>query len=167
MPTRIGEAKRQRKARQWWIRAGVFVGLLIVAFAATLVLRLILVQQEITQLKQWQANHASALQMVQDTQAAWHELRPVVATEAYPLETLLRVSDLLPTDQVRITLFEAEGDHLLIKAEAKNLTTAFQFFDALKKSTHLTGYNWEMAQPRSLPNDVTQLQIEGTHATGD
>jgi hypothetical protein len=56
---------------------------------------------------------------------------------------------------------------VLIKAEAKNLTAAFQFFDALKKNADLPGYAWEMAQPHSLANDITQIQIEGTHATHD
>jgi hypothetical protein len=91
----------------------------------------------------------------------------VVAPDSYPLEVLLHVAESLPEDQVHLTLFEAEGGHVLIKAEAKNLTAGFQFFDALKKNAKLPGYTWEMAQPHSLANDVTQLQIEGTHAAHD
>jgi hypothetical protein len=105
--------------------------------------------------------------MVHQTKAAWHDLQPVVASDSYPLEVLLHTAASLPSDQVHLTLFEAEGNHVLIKAEAKNLTAAFQFFDALKKNADLPGYEWEMAQPHSLANDVTQIQIEGNHATHD
>jgi hypothetical protein len=127
--------------------------------------RLFSTEREIAQLNQWQSTHASSLRMVHGTKAAWHDLQPVVNVDLYPLEILLHVSEALPADQVRMTLFEVDKNHLLIKAEAKNLTAAFSFFDALKKNQRLAGFTWEMAQPHSLANDVTQLQIEGTHAS--
>jgi hypothetical protein len=166
-PRRVFEVKRQRAARRWWTRLGGLAALLLVAAVLALGLRLFLVQRDVAQLKKWQAGHADALQMVHQTQAAWHELQPVVARDSYPLEVLLHTTASLPSDQVHLTLFEAEGNHVLIKAEAKNLTAAFQFFDALKKNPDLPGYAWEMAQPQSLANDVTQIQIEGTHAIHD
>jgi hypothetical protein len=167
VPARVFEAKRQRVTRRWWLRGGFLVLALITAAALALGVRLFLAQREIGQLGQWQAGHADALQMVHDTQAAWRELQPVVSRNSFPLEVLLHVSESLPTDQVHLTLFEAEGNHVLIKAEAKNLTAGFQFFDALKKNQNLPGYTWDMAQPHSLASDVTQLQIEGSHAAHD
>jgi hypothetical protein len=167
VPARVFEAKRQRVNRRWWWRLGLLAGVLILVAALALGLRLFLAQRAIGQLEKWQADHAAALQMVQQTQAAWRDLQPVVARDSFPLEVLLHVSESLPEDQVHLTLFEAEGNHVLIKAEAKNLTAGFQFFDALKKNPKLPGYTWEMAQPQSLANDVTQLQIEGSHAAHD
>jgi len=166
-PRRVFEVKRQRAARRWWTRLGVLAALLLVVALLALGLRLFLVQRDVAQLEKWQADHAQALQMVHQTQSAWHDLQPVVARDAYPLEVLLHTAASLPSDQVRLTLFEAEGNHVLIKAEAKNLTAAFQFFDALKKNPDLPGYAWEMAQPHSLADDDTQIQIDGTHATHD
>jgi hypothetical protein len=166
-PARVHEAKRQRIASRWQSRAAGLIVLLVVGVVAALGLRLFLTFRAVSQLQQWQANHAAALQGVQDTRAAWHDLASVVDTNAYPLEVLLHVSESLPTDQVHLTLFEQEGGHLLIKAEAKNLTAAFQFFDQLKKNPHLSGYTFDMAQPHSLANDITQIQIEGTYATHD
>jgi hypothetical protein len=166
-PARVHEAKRRRSASRWQSRAVALIVLLVVWVAAALGLHLFLTFRAVSQLQQWQANHAAALQGVQDTRAAWHDLEPVVDTNAYPLEVLLHVSESLPIDQVHLTLFEQEGGHLLIKAEAKNLTAAFQFFDQLKKNPHLAGYTFDMAQPHSLANDITQIQIEGTHATHD
>jgi hypothetical protein len=166
-PARVDGAKRRRKARRWRVRAA---GLLLVLALGAIVapgLRLFLASRDVDRLQQWQAAHAESLQTISDTRAAWQDLRPVVDTNAYPLEVLLHVSKSLPTDQVHLTLFEEEGGHLLIKAEAKNLTAAFQFFDQLKKDPNLNAYTFEMAQPHSLANDITQLQIEGTHATHD
>lgn len=166
-PARVNEAKRQRVARRWQARVAALLVLFALGVAAALGLRLFLTARDVSQLRQWQTAHANSLQVVQETRNAWNDLRPVVDTDAYPLEVLLHVSDSLPADQVHLTLFEKEGGHLLIKAEAKNLTAAFQFFDQLKKNPNLTAYTFEMAQPHSLANDITQLQIEGTHASRD
>ena len=141
--------------------------MLVLLAALGLGLRLFLLQRDIGQLEKWQSDHAAALQMIHQTRSAWRDLQPVVARDSYPLEVLLHTSESLPADQVHLTLFEAEGSHILIKAEAKNLTAGFQFFDALKKNPGLPGYTWQMAQPHSLANDVTQLQIEGVHAAHD
>jgi hypothetical protein len=166
-PPRVDEVKRQRVARRWQSRAIVLLVVLALAAATALGVRLFLTWRDVVQLRQWQAGHAQSLQVIQDTRAAWKDLQPVVDTDAYPLEVILHVSESLPADQVHLTLFEEEGGHLLIKAEAKNLTAAFQFFDQLKKNPHLSAYTFDMAQPHSLANDITQLQIEGTHATHD
>jgi hypothetical protein len=166
-PVRVGEVKRGRVARRWRLRAAALGAFVLVAIGLGFGLRLFLAQRDVAQLQQWQASHAASLDMVHQTAAAWHDLQPVVQPDSYPLEVLLHVSESLPTDQVHLTLFETEGDHLLIKAEARNLTAAFQFFDALKKNPHLSTYTWEMAQPHSLANDITQLQVEGTRAAHD
>jgi hypothetical protein len=166
-PARVDEAKRQRVTRRWQSRAAGLAIVLVLLAALALGLRLYLTSRDVDQLKQWQASHAPSLQVVQDTRAAWKDLQPVVDTNAYPLEVLLHVTESLPADQAHLTLFEQEGGHLRIRAEAKNLTAAFQFFDQLKKNPHLAAYTFEMTPPHSLANDITQLQIEGTHATHD
>ena len=166
-PPRVDEVKRGRVARQWQLRGLGLVVICLLAMAAVFGGRLFMTSLEVGRLQSWKVAHAPALQRVHDTQAAWKDLQPVVDENSYPLELLLHVSASVPTDQLHLTLFEAEPNHSLIKGEAKNLTAAFQLLDALKKDPHFTGYTWEMAQPHSLANDVTQLQIEGTHATQD
>ncbi len=166
-PPKVGEVKRRRQARVWKIRTALIALLALIAALAGFGLHLFFTAREVSQLRAWRDAHAAELQTVQDTSSAWQDLQPVVDTNIYPLEVLLHVSDDLPADQVHLTLFEQEGGHLLIKAEAKNLTAGFQFFDRLKKDSRLSSYTWEMAQPQSLANDITQLQIEGTYAAHD
>lgn len=166
-PPRVDEVKRGRVARRWQLRGLGLVVFCLLVMAAVLGSQLFLTSLEVGRLQHWKVAHAPALQQVHDTQAAWKDLQPVVDESGYPLELLRAVSASVPIDQLHLILFEAEPNHLLIKGEAKNLTAAFQLLDALKKDPQLTGYTWEMAQPHSLANDVTQLQIEGNRATHD
>ena len=165
IPMRVGAATRERRTRRWQIRAVTLLLLLGMALVMALAVRFYLTAREVAQLKQWQVAHADELATVHETSASWRDLQPALDIRAYPLELLLHVSEAVPNQEVHLTLFDLEGDHLLIRAEAKNLTAAFTFFDRLKKSGSLAGYTWEMAQPHLLDNDITQLQVEGTHAS--
>lgn len=167
VPQQVETVKRQRATRRWQSLAAVIAVVLGIGLVAALGLRLFLTSREIAGLRQWQTAHASSLQTISDTRAAWQDLQPVVDTGNYPLEVLLQVAGALPADQVHLTLFEQEGYHLLIKAEARNLTAGFQFFDQVKRNPKLKSYSWEMTQPHSLANDVTQLQINGTRSPHD
>jgi hypothetical protein len=120
---------------------------------------------KVNDLRKWQSEHTQALALVQDGRAAWKELAPVVDTKNYPLELLLQSSQSIPADQLHLTLFEAGDGHLLIKGEAKNVAGAFQFFSKLKSDPYFSGYALVMGNPRPLPNDLAQFQIEGTRAT--
>jgi hypothetical protein len=164
IPARVGAVTRQRAARRWWMRALVMAVLVALAVVAALGVRFFLLAHDVSSLRQWQAAHAGELEQLHQTTAAWKDLQPAIDPQSYPLEILLHVSQVLPTDQVHLTLFQLEGGHLLIRAEAKNLTAAYGFFDQIKKSAPLAAFTWEMAQPHLLGNDVTQLQIEGIYA---
>lgn len=164
-PSVVGEAKRARASRQWqWRALAIFLAVYLLAVAG-LVYRYVSISLQVDELRKWQSQNAPALELVHDGRAAWKELAPVVDTKDYPLELLLQASQLIPTDQLHLTLFEAGAGHLLIKGEAKNVEGAFQFFSKLKGDPYFAGYNLTMDNPRPLPNDLAQFQIEGTHAS--
>lgn len=166
-PGTVSDAQRNREIWRWRKR-GILLGLLVyLLLAALLFTRFFLLSRQVDDLSKWQAAHAPALARVHAAQAAWKDLRPVVDESSYPLELLLHVTEAIPADQLHLTLFEASGDHLLIKGEAKNVAAAFQFFDKVKNDPHLAGYKWDMGQPTLSPNDLAQLQIEGTRATSN
>ncbi len=167
MPATVGEAKRTREVQRWRNR-GLLIALAVYLLAVVVMLsRFFLTSFRVDQLRKWQSEHAQAIALVRDTRAAWKELRPVVDENSYPLELLLHTSESIPADQLHLTLFEASDGHLLIKGEAKNAVAAFQFLDKLKSDPRFTGYSWDMGQPHLLPNDLAQLQIEGTRATAN
>jgi hypothetical protein len=164
IPAEVGEARRAREIRLWrnrglWIALAVY--LLVVIGLGT---RYSITSSRVATLHQWSAEHAQALALVHDTRSAWKELSPVVDKTSYPLELLLHAAEVLPANQLHLTLFEDTDGHLLIKGEAQNVSAAFQFLEALKHDPHFTGYTWDMGQPHLLPNDLAQLQIEGTRA---
>jgi hypothetical protein len=163
-PSTVGEAKRTRASRRWQRRAlaaFLVVYLLAVAWMAS---RLVLTSLQVDELRKWQSEHTQALALVQEGRAAWKELAPAVDTKSYPLELLFHASQSIPADQLHLTLFEAGDGHLLIKGEAKNVAGAFQFFNKLKSDPYFSGYTLDMGNPRPLPNDLAQFQIEGSHA---
>lgn len=162
LPIAVRETRKARKTSQWRRRALVLAAMAYLLLAALLGARYFLLAHQVEGLRQWQSNHAQALNLVHETEAAWKELQPVVDRDGYPLEILYQVSQSIPRDQLHLTLFEVENGRLLVKGEAKNVAAAFQFFDQLKKDFHFSSYDLEMPQPHLLPNDLAQFQIEGT-----
>jgi len=167
VPLSVSQAEQSRDIRRWQMRGGGLALLAYLLFVGWSVYRFFSLNAQVDQLRHWQAEHAPALAVVQDTQAAWQDLRPVVDEKSYPLELLLHCSQSIPADQLHLTLFEATEGHLLIKGEAKNVGAAFQFLDGLKRDPFFSAYTWDMGQPHLLPNDLAQLQIEGTRGSGD
>jgi len=164
-PAIVGEAKRTRASRRWQRRAFiVFLAVYLLAVAG-IVTRLVMTSLKVDELRKWQSGHTQALALVQEGRAAWKELAPAVDTKSYPLELLLEASQSIPADQLHLTLFEAGDGHLLIKGEARNVVGAFQFFSKLKSDPYFSGYTLAMGNPRPLPNDLAQFQIEGSHAS--
>jgi len=163
-PSIVGEAKRARAARQWQRRA-VLVFLLIYLMAvAWFVTQMVMTSMKVDDLRKWQSDHEQAVASVHDGRSAWKQLAPVVDTKNYPLELLLQASHSIPADQLHLTLFEAGNNKLLIKGEAKNVAGAFLFFSKLKSDPYFSGYTLTMDNPRPLPNDLAQFQIQGSRA---
>ena len=162
-PAVVGEARRTRANQRWQRRAVAIFLLLYLVAVAWFVSQLILTSRKVDDLHKWQAENAPALEVVREGRAAWRELAPVVNTHNYPLELLLQASHWIPPD-LHLTLFEAGSGHLLIKGEAKNVAGAFQFLNKLKSDPFFSSYNLDMGNPRPLPNDLAQFQIEGTDA---
>lgn len=164
-PFAVGEAQKAREVWRWRYR-GLLVGAgLYLLLVAVLLTRLFVTSYKVDNLRRWQAEHAQAIALVHQTRAAWKELESVVNEKNYPLEQLLHCTNSIPADQLHLTLFEVSDGHLLLKGEAKNAAAAYQFLDNLKRDPNFAGYTWEMPQPHLLPNDLAQLQIEGTHAS--
>ena len=164
-PAVLSEARRKRESSRWIRRALVGVLVLYVAATVWLVTRLALTQAKVTELQKWQQTHEHALDLVHQGRATWKVLSPVVDTANYPLELLLHVQQSLNPDQLHLTIFETGEDHLLIKGEAKNVAAAIQFYDKLKADPSLKAYTLQMDNPRPLPNDLAQFQIQGTRAS--
>jgi hypothetical protein len=165
-PASVGEARRARESQRWIKRLAVLLLVLYLAAVGWFVAQYVLVSLKVAELKKWQAEHATALDLVEGGRASWKELAPVVDTKHYPLELLHQAQRAIPADQLHLTLFESNSDgHLLIKGEAKNVAGAFTFLEKLQADPYFSSYNLTMGNPRPLPNDLASFQIEGSRAT--
>ena len=104
------------------------------------------------------------LALVEQGRAAWKELEPVVNEDTYPLTLLAHTQDSIPADQLHLTLFETNGEHILIKGEAKNVAAAFQFLSKMKADPFFARYTLVMGNPRPLPNDLASFQIDANRS---
>jgi len=167
IPPSVGEAKKTREIWRWRNRGILAAAVLYLLVVVIMLARLWITSYHVDQLQKWQSANAQEVTLVRKTKAAWKELSPVVDVNGYPLELLLNCAASVPADQLHLTLFEVNNGHILINGEAKNVTAAFQFRDHLQHDPHFAGYSWEMGQPKILPNDLTQLQIEGTRTVAN
>jgi hypothetical protein len=163
-PSVVGEAKRLRETRRWRMQAMMVAAILLVLGIGWFVSRLVMVSMKVGELKQWQALHTPAVELVHQGRATWKALGPVVDKDHYPLELLLHVQQAMPAEQLHLTLFEANEAHVLIKGESKNVAGAFDFYNKLKADPFFSSYTLDMGNPRSLPNDLAQFQIQGNRA---
>ena len=167
IPTMVHEAKRARESQQW-LKRGVLMFLLVYLLAVGwLISQYVRTSMGVDELRKWQTANAQPLADIQAAQATWKELGPVVDTNNYPLELLFHASLSIPADQLRLTLFESSGTHIMIKGEAKNVAGAFQFLSKLKGDPFFSCYTLEMGNPRPLPNDLASFQIDGTRGTSN
>ncbi len=165
VPPAVTEARQGREAWRWRFRAILLVALLYVMWVGWTVAHFWITSAKVHDLEQWTNQHAPHLAALQSSEDAWSDLRSAIDEKVYPVELLYHTAKSIPKDQLHLTLFETQTNHLLIKGEAKNVAAAFQFFDALKKEPAFAGYTWQMAPPHLLPNDLAQFQIEGTPAS--
>lgn len=107
------------------------------------------------------AANKALVEEIRTTSHRWDLMEAAVEPEAYPVEQLLRCVKVLPPTGVRFTLFAVNGSKVTIQGEAKGAPAVFTYFDDLKRSKDLAGYRWKMPQPRLLPNDNAEFQIEG------
>jgi hypothetical protein len=161
-PSVVTEARRARENQRWLRRGLLIVLLLYLIFVGWLITNYVLTSLRVAELHKWQADNASQLALVEDGRAAWKELEPVVDEDSYPLQLLRHTQDSIPADQLHLTLFETNGQHILIKGEAKNVAGAFQFLSKLKADPFFSKYTFVMGNPRPLPNDLASFQIDAT-----
>ncbi len=161
-PTTVVAAQRVREARRWQWRGFLVALAVYLLVIGWFVAQYFLLSGKVTDLRQWQAQHAKTLAMISETRGTWKDLQPVVDETNYPLELLFHTAEAIPENQLHLTLFETSDGRVRIRAEAKDFGAASKFEESLKSNPHFSAYSWDMGQPRLLPNDLAQLQIIGT-----
>lgn len=161
----LPESWRQRRAqlvrqKEWrkrlLIGAGVYAGLFLLALAYLLVLNL-----QIRRLDRRISNDAPRTEFVRRTEARWKALAPAIDPHFYPIEILQHLFESLPSQDVRITVFNQSARQISVDGEANSAALAYEFADKVKKNPDLQTFQFELGAPRLLPNDHAQFRLEG------
>jgi hypothetical protein len=153
---RVQLAKRDEwKKRLLWA-GGVYAGLLLLSLLYLAYLRF-----RIGWIDRTIARDAPQTEFVRTADTNWKSLAPAIDARYYPVEVLLNLSRSLPSQDVRITAYNQSARQISVDGEANNAALAYQFADKVKKNSDLQIFQFNMADPRILPNGHAQFRLEG------
>ena len=107
------------------------------------------------------ARDAPQTEFVRATEANWKALAPAIDSRYYPVEILLHLFESLPSPDVRITTYNQSARQISVDGEANTAALAYQFAEKVKKNPALSIFQFNMADPRILPNNHAQFRLEG------
>jgi hypothetical protein len=103
------------------------------------------------------------IEFVNSRVARWNDLSPAIDRKRYVAELLYQVTSSLPSDGIRITLFEVSNEvnknQFMVEGEAPTYALAVEFVDMLKKDAALQDYQFEVGPPTILANEHAQFRI--------
>ncbi len=93
--------------------------------------------------------------------ARWDTLSPAIDPARYMVEVLFQTTSSLPSDAIRITVFNHNKDQFMIQGEAPTANAAIEYGEQLKKNPDLKNFKLNLAPPTILPDDRAQFRIIG------
>ena len=160
----LPESWKQRRAdllrkKEWrkriLIAACAYAGLLLLFAAYLLVLRI-----QVGRLDRRISRDAPRTEFVKATEARWRALAPAIDPHYYPIEVLQHLFECLPSQDVRITVFNQSARQISVDGEANSAALAYQFAEKVKKNPDLQTFQFELGAPKLLPNDHAQFRLE-------
>lgn len=101
------------------------------------------------------------IEFVRTADANWKALAPAIDSRYYPVEILLHLFESLPSKEVRITAYNQSARQISVDGEADTAQLAYDFAEKVKKNPGLKIFQFNMADPRILPNSHAQFRLEG------
>jgi hypothetical protein len=138
------------------IGAAAYAGIMLLFLAYLAGLRF-----QISRLDKKISRDAPRTEFVRATEAKWKALAPAIDPRYYPIEVILHLFDSLPSQDVRITIFNQSARQISVDGEANSAALAYQFAEKVKKNPDLQAFQFELGAPRLLPNDHAQFRLEG------
>jgi len=138
------------------VGAAAYAAILFLFFAYLMVLKF-----QVRRLDKRISNDAPKTEFVRATEAKWKAFAPAIDPHYYPIEVLLHLFDSLPSQDVRVTVFNQSARQISVDGEANSAALAYQFAEKVKKNPDLQTFQFELGAPRLLPNDHAQFRLEG------
>lgn len=93
----------------------------------------------------------------------WTALEPAVLPALSPLEIMHQASKHLPKEGVRFRMFDAGDSRVTIEGEARDVSSAMNFVEQLKKNKLLQDYEWGRPRTTVMPNNTTTFSVVGSY----
>lgn len=156
------DALHQAAQRRAWLRLGALaLGGLAALLVLAAVVYAVILRSQVAAEESWLSERREQVRQLQEIARTWAQVEDAIEPDRSVLETFYRVTQAMPTGQVRLLRFEAKDGKLAIRGEAQNTQAAFGFLSRLQQSPELEGYRWTMPGPNIQPNDLALFQIEG------
>ncbi len=92
---------------------------------------------------------------IPEMESKWAEMQKAIDVEVYPVETLLRVYELLPENGVRFTTCSITTNRVTIVGEAQDQRAAIRYQNAIVASENLDRFEWEQSRTTINPRTNT------------
>jgi hypothetical protein len=162
LPAEILLARQARiEARRWKGRIAAFAALWL-AGAAWTSWGYFQAQRELESAREAAAAAAPPAAAVREVQAAWDEVLTLNSVDSFPLEILLRISEVLPSRAVRLTSFTVESDRdVFLRGTAPQPTLALKFAETVRRAPALGGFSWDTPYPTSENDGSATFTMQG------
>ena len=97
---------------------------------------------------------------VKATANRWRSMEPAIDVQRYPMVQLSHITSIMPPSGIVLKRFQAKPAEIELRGDARDLQTAAQFLEDLKKHPKLGRFSWEMPTP-DMRNKVATFKIQG------
>jgi type II secretory pathway component PulL len=161
LPQSWRDRRAQLERRGEWRKRLGWIGGAYAALFLLVLLYLVYSRFQIARLDRAIAQDAPKIAFVRAAESNWKSLAPATDAHFYPVEILLHLYESLPSPDVRITTYNQSARQVSVDGEANTAALAYQFADKVKKNQQLQIFQFNMADPRILPNGHAQFRLEG------
>jgi hypothetical protein len=161
LPQSWRDRRAQLERRGEWRKRLMWAGGAYVAIFFLVLLFLGYTRFKVGRLDRLIAQDAPKIEFVRGAESTWKSLAPALDARYYPVEILLHLYESLPSPDVRITAYNQSARQISVDGEANTAALAYQFADKVKKSSQLQIFQFNMSDPRILPNGHAQFRLEG------
>ena len=149
-------ARRGEWRKRLGLAGGVYAGLFFLLLATLGYFRF-----QIGRLDRSITRDEPQIQFVREAEENWKALAPALDSRYYPVEILLHLFESLPSKEVHITAYNQSARQISVDGEADTAQLAYDFAEKVKKNPGLHIFQFNMADPRILPNSHAQFRLEG------
>lgn len=160
LPAQVHQAKAGRETRRKLVSVLMLTTVLYAVLVAFGWWYLQTLQQSAAELEQSVALTREPAAEVKRTAQQWRALEPAIDVQRYPMLQLSHITGLMPPSGVVLKKFEAKPSEIELRGDARDLQTAAQFLEDLKKHPKLGRFTWEMPTP-DMKNKIASFKIQG------